>query len=147
MNFYNPIFQFNFEKNYNIIPNNPQNVVDSWKHRIKHFGDTYLYENNIKDWKFVIEEMDNHIAGLCVHDKKTIIINLRSLYLINGKQLKNLMLHEIAHALTPNHGHDQQWIDKAIEIGCDGCEKLMCKLEPAGEDKYSISFPTVTISK
>jgi SNF2 family DNA or RNA helicase len=27
--------------------------------------------------------------------------------------------HEVAHALTPGHGHDSVWADKAKEIGCD----------------------------
>lgn len=27
------------------------------------------------------------------------------------------LLHEIAHILTPNHGHDKKWLDKYIELG------------------------------
>lgn len=32
---------------------------------------------------------------------------------------KQVLLHEIAHALLgPDHGHDQVWKDKALQIGC-----------------------------
>lgn len=30
------------------------------------------------------------------------------------------ILHEIAHGLTPGHGHDHVWRSKAISIGCNG---------------------------
>lgn len=32
-------------------------------------------------------------------------------------KLSQTILHEIAHILTPNHGHDKKWLDKYIEIG------------------------------
>ena len=31
--------------------------------------------------------------------------------------IRLIVLHEIAHALTPRHGHDKVWSDKCIEIG------------------------------
>ena len=36
------------------------------------------------------------------------------------KEIKNTVLHEIAHALTPGHNHDHVWQAKAVSIGCDG---------------------------
>ena len=35
-------------------------------------------------------------------------------------KVRNTILHEIAHALTPGHHHDRVWRRKAIEIGCTG---------------------------
>ena len=38
----------------------------------------------------------------------------------NLKEIKNTILHEIAHALVgPKHGHNEIWKQKALEIGCD----------------------------
>ncbi|KAI9004204.1 hypothetical protein BC832DRAFT_540323 [Gaertneriomyces semiglobifer] len=34
--------------------------------------------------------------------------------------IRNTILHEIAHVLTPKHHHDAVWKAKAIEIGCTG---------------------------
>ena len=35
-------------------------------------------------------------------------------------QVKNILLHEIAHALTPGAKHGARWVRKAVSIGCDG---------------------------
>lgn len=35
-------------------------------------------------------------------------------------QIKNILLHEIAHALTPGAKHGPTWVQKALAIGCDG---------------------------
>jgi len=43
-----------------------------------------------------------------------------STFFINNKSYRimvNTILHEIAHALTPGHKHDQVWKAKAIEVG------------------------------
>lgn len=38
----------------------------------------------------------------------------------NEAALKNTILHEIAHLLTPNQGHNEVWKVTAQQIGCDG---------------------------
>ena len=43
-------------------------------------------------------------------------------------KIKNTILHEISHAIVgKNHGHDDIWKNKAIEIGCDGLETIKIK--------------------
>ena len=60
--------------------------------------------------------------GVCAHSKK--IIYLSILYtraMKNPNEVKNIILHEIAHALVGSgHGHNYVWRRKALEIGCDG---------------------------
>ena len=60
-------------------------------------------------------------AGMCYHQTKVIRL---SRFFIEGnseKQIKDTILHEIAHALVgPFHGHNYVWRAKAKSIGCDG---------------------------
>ena len=68
-----------------------------------------------------------HTLGYCklrrtgtVYEVKSIAIS-RHLIELNGEQeVRNTILHELAHSLTPGHGHDWVWKMKAKEIGCDG---------------------------
>ena len=53
------------------------------------------------------------------------------------EQVLNTILHEIAHGLTPGHGHDEVWRRKAIEIGCDG-KRCFSISEELSEIKYPI---------
>jgi len=69
-----------------------------------------------KGWTF---ELSNHktFLGECDHFNKTISYSKYFLH-VSPEQLKDTMLHEIAHALVhPKHGHDEVWRAKAIEIG------------------------------
>lgn len=78
-----------------------------------------MAEHNIGDWSF---KYNNSFScnGSCCHAKKTITLS-RVWVLINDEpKVLNTILHEIAHALTRGHDHDQVWRKKAIEIGCDG---------------------------
>lgn len=38
----------------------------------------------------------------------------------SDEKVKDTILHEIAHGLTPGHGHDYVWRMKAMSIGCNG---------------------------
>ncbi len=76
----------------------------------------------LKDYKFGwLQKRDRfHTAGNC--DYKNKIIKLQPVYveLNSVEEVTNTILHEIAHALKPKHGHNKFWKRKAIEIGCNG---------------------------
>jgi len=61
-----------------------------------------------------------HSAGVCSYLRKTIELSLPLTELADEADVVDTILHEIAHALTPTHGHDHVWRKKAIEIGCNG---------------------------
>ena len=54
-------------------------------------------------------DSDPHKGWICVRSPKR-------LRMANGKP-SMLMLHEMAHILTPNHWHDDYWRDKVRELG------------------------------
>lgn len=134
------MLKLNNGNEYRIVPNNEQNIVDTYKLRVIQCGDTLLKENGLKDWKIECQQLKDKYLGLCVYNSKTILINTTCLYILNYKDIINVMLHEIAHALvSPNHNHDEIWHAKAIEIGCDGKTQMEFKeLIKVGEDKYRI---------
>lgn len=59
--------------------------------------------------------------GSCRFNPRFITLSKHLVQLNNYKVVRNVILHEIAHALVgPNNGHNWVWRQKAIEIGCDG---------------------------
>ena len=79
-----------------------------FEHDLLHLGWTFGFNNNKRR------------LGVCKWHKKR--LELSNFYVDQApmSKLKNTVLHEIAHALTPYHGHDKVWKAKAIEIGCNG---------------------------
>ncbi len=59
-------------------------------------------------------------SGHCNYTRKRIGLSKPLTELADEVDVKDTILHEIAHALCPNHGHDHIWQMKAREIGCNG---------------------------
>ncbi len=59
-------------------------------------------------------------AGQCSYAKKFISISRHFATNASRAEVTDTLLHEIAHALTPNHGHDRVWRSVALELGCNG---------------------------
>jgi len=56
--------------------------------------------------------------GLCDYGKKTIQLSTYLTQAIPMSEVKDTLLHEIAHALTPNDGgHGKEWMDMCVKIG------------------------------
>lgn len=60
------------------------------------------------------------IYGQCDTKRKLIFISEKLAMLNPIETTRTVVLHEIAHALTPKHGHDKVWRDMCIKIGGDG---------------------------
>ena len=78
-----------------------------------------FYEHGIEDWRFKYSRSVRRF-GVCVPRIKLIAISKPLVELNEEARVKNTLLHEIAHALTPGHGHDRVWRSMAIAMGCDG---------------------------
>ena len=70
-----------------------------------------------KSWKFVWDTKARCRYGQCRYDKKEIGIT-KSMAIRNTlEETKNTVLHEIAHALAPGHGHNHVWKQKCLLVG------------------------------
>jgi predicted SprT family Zn-dependent metalloprotease len=79
-----------------------------------------MNEHGLGHWSF---EFDRSVYrfGVCRHGRQTIGLSEKLVRLNDEAQVRNTLLHEIAHALVgPGHGHDSVWQRKARAIGCDG---------------------------
>lgn len=85
----------------------------------KNLAESLMNHYGLKEWKFKFDSAKRRF-GCCWYGKKTITLS-KDLVLLNSyDRVKDTILHEIAHALTPGHHHDNVWKQKAIEIGCNG---------------------------
>lgn len=85
------------------------------------FAYNKLREHGLGAWTVRISKAQNHnwFLGLCSYKDKCIIINGHHVDIHPEAEIVNTILHEVAHALCPNHQHDDVWAAKAREIGCD----------------------------
>jgi len=71
-----------------------------------------------KDWMF---EFDNAKLrfGRCNKTKKIISLSMHLVKLNNKKEVKDTILHEIAHALSPVRGHNNYFYNICRQIGAE----------------------------
>lgn len=63
-------------------------------------------KHGLEDWKIVLDTRTETRAGLCSHRKRTISISKWFVEQAPADEIRNVMLHEIAHALVgPGKGH------------------------------------------
>jgi len=78
-----------------------------------------LIECGLTDWHVrLTTNVQSGFLGLCLHLEKTIILSAQHIDIHDALMIRNTINHEIAHALTPGHGHDEIWKAKAKELGC-----------------------------
>lgn len=83
-------------------------------------------------WSFCFDRAVKRL-GLCKYSTKTISVSRDLTRLNPDTQVRNTLLHEIAHALVGvNHGHNETWRSKAVSIGCNGqrCTDSVVKAVP-----------------
>ena len=80
---------------------------------------TLLDEHGLADWTVRIDNTQGRL-GACFNDRK--VISLSRQYITTGtdEQLRNTILHEIAHAHAGHAaGHGPKWKAAAIRVGAD----------------------------
>jgi Zn-dependent protease with chaperone function len=87
-------------------------------------GDSLLREQALAGWSFGFHA-SAFKAGFCRHETRTISVSTRLVELNDVAHIREVILHEIAHALLGDtHHHDEVWRLKAVELGASGSECL-----------------------
>jgi predicted SprT family Zn-dependent metalloprotease len=77
-------------------------------------------------------------AGICSYRRKTVELSWLLTQHANELEVKDTILHEIAHALTKGHNHDAVWVAKAKEIGCNGDRCYNSENKPQTHEAYKM---------
>ncbi len=83
-------------------------------------GRRLLREHGLDGWTVVADRAKTR-AGVCRFARRQIGISGPLTALHSEGEVRDTVLHEIAHALVgPEHGHDAVWRATAVRIGCSG---------------------------
>jgi hypothetical protein len=114
------------------------------KQVVKRLAIKLMNKHNLlnEGWKIEIDQFssiygDGWDLAYCKYASKTIYVN--SLF-INVCDIKDTILHEIAHALVRRPFHDETWKAKCIEIGGSG--KIYGELFPFTREAIIYGFGT-----
>ena len=95
-----------------------------------------MHEHGLKKWQFKFDHSTRR-AGCCTYHDKRISISFDLARNASDEDIRDTLLHEIAHALVgKKHNHDAVWKAKARAIGCTG--ERTHKLQFA-RARYSVS--------
>ena len=79
-----------------------------------------MVEHGLTDWRLVLDNAKTR-AGVCRPARRQIGLSRVLTGLHSEAEVRDTVLHEIAHALVgAHHGHDAVWRARAREIGCSG---------------------------
>jgi predicted SprT family Zn-dependent metalloprotease len=96
--------------------------------------------NNL-GWRFEFDNAKRRF-GCCNYTQKRITLSKHLVVLNEIKDVKDTILHEIAHALVGrNHGHNHVWMAKAKEIGCNGKRCYDSKVVTTVKGNYEAVCP------
>lgn len=74
----------------------------------------------LEGWTFAFDAAKARL-GMCNYTKKRITLSKHLVATNDSAEIKNTILHEIAHALAgKDAGHGPEWIAVARRIGCSG---------------------------
>lgn len=95
--------------------------MDTRQALIKHLALDLLHEYGLaqQGWTFQWDSAKRR-AGACNYQTRTISGSRYILPMATDEEVRETLLHEIAHALTPGHSHGAVWRRKLIEIGGTG---------------------------
>jgi hypothetical protein len=91
-----------------------------------------------KGWKFAWNKRAR-AYGVCKYRVQRIELSSVLIPHLKMEDIRATILHEIAHALTPGHGHDRVWRDVCIRIGGTGLVRSQHEGTPV-VGKYGLFF-------
>jgi predicted SprT family Zn-dependent metalloprotease len=75
-----------------------------------------MRQHGLADWNSRFDHARRRF-GSCRAREKRITLSRPLTFLNDEAQVRDTILHEIAHALTPGDGHGSRWRAKCVEIG------------------------------
>ena len=90
------------------------------KEQVEEMANSFLKHHGLYDWKFrwLKNVKSFWRAGQCDYKKKEIALAPTFVELNYPVVIKQVILHEIAHALMPRHKHNKHWKKTAVALGC-----------------------------
>lgn len=83
-------------------------------------GTDLLQRHGLDDWSLAFDNAKRR-AGVCRYAQRVIGLSAPLARLHSPDEVRETLLHEIAHALTGHaHGHDAVWVARARSIGGNG---------------------------
>ncbi len=88
-------------------------------------------------WKFIWNNRKASV-GLCDYNSRTIQISKPIFKFLSEAEIRDTILHEIAHAITPGDGHGTLWKQCCIKIGAN--PKRLASIDKKTLEKIRDSF-------
>lgn len=83
---------------------------------------------SLTGWTFKLNRAKTYY-GICRFDDEVIELSRYFVELESDENIRMVLLHEIAHALSPGDGHGKKWAAKCIELGIEPKIKLsLCEM-------------------
>lgn len=85
-----------------------------------------MLEHGLHGWTFGFDRARRRF-GLCDYGARRISLSKHLTALNSEAQVRDTLLHEIAHALTPGAGHGARWQDACLRLGAT--PRRLCGVE------------------
>ena len=109
---------------------------------VEQLANQLMRAHNLVSWRFEFDRA-NRRAGCCHHSTKSISLSYSFVVMNDESEVKDTILHEIAHALAGRgHGHNDYWKQICVRIGArpNRCYDTDIVSMPKG--KYVAHCPT-----
>lgn len=94
----------------------------------------------LADWEFAFDSARRRL-GACWPSRRRIGLSRHFVKLNEAEIVRDVILHEIAHALTPGDGHGRRFKQKARELGCNPASCISGSAFNAAPARYILECP------
>ncbi len=102
-----------------------------------------MKQHGLGDWHFAFDHARRRF-GSCQAARRLITLSRTLTFLNSPEEVRDTILHEIAHALTPRDGHGRQWKATCVAIGAkpERCYQLAQVITPPSRlARYQLGCP------